>query len=188
MMSRESHNLRPRAPHKLPCHPTKAILPINGICGGVPSRAVRFRPCLSKEMISGGQTGVDGGALDAALTANFPCGGWCPEGSQAEDGPIRDRYPVTELPGADYLKRTRQNVIESDATLVTHFAVLTGGTLMTVQFSERFQKPVLVLDGGKLDPDTAASRAAVFVRSHAIRTLNEAGPRESGHAGAGAYA
>lgn len=141
-----------------------------------------------KKIVSGGQTGVDRGALDAALAAHFPCGGWCPEGRKAEDGPIPDRYPMEELPGGDYLERTRQNVIDSDGTLVIHFRDLTGGTLMTVQFCERFNKPVLVLDGSKLDAETAALQAAAFVESHAIRTLNVAGPRETGHPGARAYA
>ena len=141
-----------------------------------------------EKIVSGGQTGVDRGALDAALAAAFPCGGWCPEGREAEDGRIPDRYPVSVLPGADYVKRTRQNVIDSDATLVIHFGELTGGTLMTVEFCERYGKRVLVLDGNVESPNVAASKAAAFVRSNKIRTLNVAGPRESGHAGARAYA
>jgi len=35
------------------------------------------------KIISGGQTGVDRGALDVALAAVFPCGGWCPADRQA---------------------------------------------------------------------------------------------------------
>ena len=34
------------------------------------------------KIVSGGQTGVDRGALDAALAAGFPCGGWCQTGSK----------------------------------------------------------------------------------------------------------
>jgi len=36
-------------------------------------------------MISGGQTGVDRPALDAALMSNIPAGGFCPKGRRAED-------------------------------------------------------------------------------------------------------
>ena len=46
---------------------------------------------MVKRIISGGQTGVDRAALDVALEHNFPCGGWCPKGRRAEDGPIPER-------------------------------------------------------------------------------------------------
>lgn len=141
-----------------------------------------------RKIVSGGQTGVDRGALDAALAARFACGGWCPEGRQSEDGPIPARYPVTTLPGANYLERTCRNVIDSDGTLVLYFGELSGGTLKTVEFCDRFGKPVLALNGNALAADTAVSRATAFVQSHAIRILNVAGPRESGHAGARLYA
>jgi hypothetical protein len=49
-----------------------------------------------EKTVSGGQTGVDRAALDAALLAGFPCGGWCPPKRLAEDGEIPERYPLTE--------------------------------------------------------------------------------------------
>jgi hypothetical protein len=54
------------------------------------------------KLISGSQTGVDRAALDAALELNIPCGGWCPKGRKAEDGPIDARYPLAETPSASY--------------------------------------------------------------------------------------
>jgi len=69
-------------------------------------------------VVSGGQTGVDRGALDAALDLGFPCGGWCPEGRQAEEGVIPARYPLNELIGGGYEERTQKNVEDSDGTLV----------------------------------------------------------------------
>lgn len=142
---------------------------------------------LSK-IVSGGQTGVDRGALDAALEAGFPCGGWCPMGRKAEDGPIPDRYPLTELRGADYLQRTRQNVVDSDGTLVICFGEPSGGTLETVRFARHVGKPVLVVDGAKTAAPAVAERAADFVGANSITVLNVAGPRESGRPGARAYA
>lgn len=39
---------------------------------------------IFEKIISGGQTGADQGALDAALELNYPCGGWCPKGRESE--------------------------------------------------------------------------------------------------------
>lgn len=71
-----------------------------------------------EKIVSGGQTGVDRGALDASLKSNFPCGGWCPGDRSAEDGTIPERYPLTPLPGGGFRQRTRQNVADSDGTLI----------------------------------------------------------------------
>lgn len=139
-------------------------------------------------IISGGQTGVDRGALDAALKASFTCGGWCPEGRKAEDGPIPERYPLQELPGTDYRQRTRRNVVDSDGTLVISFGEPTGGTLATVRFCERLRKPVLVVDGSRFNADDVAGEAAEFIHAARIKVLNVAGQRESKHAGAQAFA
>jgi hypothetical protein len=140
------------------------------------------------KIISGGQTGVDRGALDAALSAAFPCGGWCPEGRKAEDGPIPEGYPLQELPGADYLKRTRRNVADSDGTLVISFGESTGGTLATVRACQRLGKSLLVVDASRGNAQDVAAQAAEFVRVNSIKVLNVAGPRESKHAGAHDFA
>jgi hypothetical protein len=91
---------------------------------------------LSK-IVSGGQTGVDRGALDAALRVGFPCGGWCPQDRKAEDGPIPDRYPLVVLPGAGYRQRTLKNVKDSDGTVIIYANTLSGGTKLTRDFCQR---------------------------------------------------
>lgn len=143
---------------------------------------------MLRKIVSGGQTGVDRGALDAALAAGFPCGGWCPAGRKAEDGPIPERYPVAALASADYAARTRQNVLDSDGTLILHFGGPTGGTLRTLQLCEQHRKPYLALDALTVEAEEAAARAAAFVAERAIEVLNVAGPRESTRAGARQYA
>ena len=84
-----------------------------------------------QKIISGGQTGVDRGALDACLELNFPCGGWCAAGRTAEDGPISVLYPLIELRSPYYDDRTRRNIVESDATLIISEGKLSGGTVIT---------------------------------------------------------
>lgn len=134
---------------------------------------------LLKKIISGGQTGVDRGALDAALAVSFPCGGWCPAGRKAEDGPIPAKYPVEELFGAGYEQRTRRNVLDSDGTLILYFEELSGRTLKTFRYCEHLRKPVLKVNVAETTVDQAATQVADFVRREQIGCLNVAGPRES---------
>ena len=69
-------------------------------------------------VLSGGQTGVDRAALDAAIDLGLPVGGWCPKGRLAEDGVIPARYPLIETRSPLYAERTEWNVRDTDATLV----------------------------------------------------------------------
>lgn len=139
-------------------------------------------------IVSGGQTGVDRGALDAAIALGAPCGGWCPQGRLAEDGVIDARYPLRELPGGGYLDRTRRNVLDSDGTLVVTFGPASGGTARTIEFCQELGRPMLVVDAAVTDPAAAAAELAGFLDRESIRSLNVAGPRASGEPGAYAYA
>jgi hypothetical protein len=130
---------------------------------------------LSK-VISGGQTGVDRGALDAALDLGLQIGGWAPKGRRAEDGIIPDRYPLKETPGRDYEQRTEWNVRDSDATLVLTTGKPEGGTLATIEAAHRLEKPVFVVD--LLQPHNLAS-IHFWLDYEKVKTLNVAGPRES---------
>jgi hypothetical protein len=128
------------------------------------------------KVVSGGQTGVDRAALDVALDLALPCGGWCPRGRLAEDGPIPERYPLTETPTPVYAQRTEWNVRDSDGTLVLMRGPATGGTALTIDLARQLGRPYLVVDLDQA-PDVAAVRA--WAAGHAVRTLNVAGPRQS---------
>lgn len=134
---------------------------------------------MIEKIVSGGQTGVDRGALDAALDSGFPCGGWCPRGRRAEDGRIPGRYPLEETASRHYVERTRRNVRDSDATLALAWGEPGGGTGKTVAFAERMAKPCLVLDMGRLGDEEAAARAGAWIAAGRFRALNVAGPRAS---------
>ncbi len=136
-------------------------------------------------VISGGQTGVDRAALDVALELGLPCGGWCPAGRRAEDGPIPARYPLTETASADYGERTRRNVAEADATLVLCHGGLNGGTLLTVEAALELDKPCLVID---LRRPWQPSQVQSWLHACAVTTVNLAGPRETGTPGVHALA
>ncbi len=139
------------------------------------------------KIISGGQTGVDRAALDAALRAGAACGGWCPEGRKAEDGPIADRYPLKELPGGGYRQRTLKNIEAGDATLIVYFATLSGGTELTLAGCINRGRPYLLLDGLEVSVERAVIRTLQFVVEKGVTVLNVAGPRASGDARGYAY-
>ena len=127
------------------------------------------------KIISGGQSGVDRAALDAALAAGLELGGWCPKGRRAEDGPIADYYPLTETKCKAYRARTRWNVRDSDATLILCDVEPTGGTALTIEYCRQLNKPFLICSpasGSIQDP-------LEWITFHKLKILNVAGPRES---------
>jgi len=131
------------------------------------------------KIVTGGQTGIDRGALDAALEAGFPCGGWAPEGRAAEDGRIPRRYPLQELAGAGYEERTLQNVADSDGTAILYSGKLEGGTRKTMLHCVEHGKPFELVDATHTDPRDAALKLADFVERNRLSILNIAGPRAS---------
>jgi len=141
-----------------------------------------------RKIVSGGQTGVDRGALDAALEASFPCGGWAPAGRIAEDGPIAARYPLAEMEAGGYEERTLRNVLDSDGTAILYHGELEGGTRLTAEYSQKHGKPCELLNAARLTPAQAARELFAFVAGSGIAVLNVAGPRASKWPGAAAYA
>ena len=139
------------------------------------------------KIISGAQTGVDRAALDVAIAAAIPHGGKVPEGRRTEDGPIDpNRYPdLEELSDENPDRRTEANIQDADATLV----ILNGppdrspGTLHTIDYARRQQKPLLIIDLSQTDRPTAVHQIQTFIANNQIATLNIAGPRESQSSG-----
>jgi hypothetical protein len=145
-------------------------------------------PPRSLRIVSGGQTGVDRAALDAAQAAGVPCGGWCPAGRRAEDGAIPARYPLRETAGVDCAERTRRNIEDSDGTLVIGDGPAQGGTALTIELCRELGRPLLQIDAAEVAPADALSLLLRFLAEREIRVLNVAGPRASQSARAGEFA
>jgi hypothetical protein len=133
---------------------------------------------MLRKVVSGGQTGVDRAGLDAAFHAGIPIGGYCPQGSRAEDGIIPDKYPMIETEEFEYRFRTEKNVIESDGTLILNKGDLTNGTKATYDFTVQHGKPCLIV---QLDTTEIIKPEQVirWLEGQFIKVLNVAGPRES---------
>jgi hypothetical protein len=132
------------------------------------------------KVISGGQTGVDRAALDAAIVVGLDYGGSVPKGRMAEDGPIDRSYSMlTEMPHGTYKVRTEKNIEDADATLIVTRGKPTNGTAYTITYARKLQKPILIVD--LIDENFASSIQKVeeWLRSICPQVLNVAGPRES---------
>lgn len=131
------------------------------------------------QIVSGGQTGVDRAALDAALERSFPCGGWCPAGRRAEDGVLDPRYPLRETVRVDYPPRTLANVRDSDGTLIVRRGGGDRGTELTRRAAAEQARPLLIVDLAETTPGDAIAAILSWSRQHGVEVLNVAGPRES---------
>ncbi|HEY3277571.1 MAG TPA: putative molybdenum carrier protein [Syntrophorhabdaceae bacterium] len=132
------------------------------------------------KIISGGQTGVDRAALDAAMDSGIECGGSIPEGRKAEDGPIDAKYTeLKELSTDSYPIRTEKNVVDADATLILTAGRPTGGTVFTVECAKKHGRPHIVVDMEGREDRVIIHTIMAWLRASRPGTLNIAGPRES---------
>ncbi len=149
---------------------------------------------LIAKIISGGQTGVDRGAIEAALELGFPYGGLIPKGRLAEDGIVPLKFDqMEEAPNKNYIFRTEWNVVHSDATLIISpydelhpdgASALSGGSKRTSQFCDKHSKPCCMIFNMNASNNVYSTLCWLkrtkedFGLKDGV-VLNVAGPRES---------
>nr|WP_320010499.1 putative molybdenum carrier protein [uncultured Desulfobulbus sp.] len=133
-------------------------------------------------IISGGQTGADQAALDAAINLGLDHGGWIPKGRKTEAGPLPSHYQLKEHSSPQYRVRTESNVVSADGTLICSFGPLSGGSALTEALAIRHNRPFLHINFDHTPPEQAHVLVEHWVKQHAIVTLNVAGPRASNDA------
>lgn len=132
---------------------------------------------MLEKIISGGQTGVDRAALDAAITMQIQHGGYCPKNRWAEDGRISEKYSLIETEASEPAIRTKLNIQQADGTLVIIKTEPVGeGTELTILEASRLKKPLFVYHLLKQNDPTLVIR---WLSENDITTLNIAGPRAS---------
>ena len=112
---------------------------------GVISRGqlIFLRKIVLKKIISGGQTGADQAALDAAIKYNLPHGGWVPKGRLTENGPLPDEYRLKEMLTKNYLDRTEKNVLASEGIVIITHGKLTGRSALTKKLAKNINAQTL---------------------------------------------
>ena len=146
------------------------------------------KPVANVKIVSGGQTGVDRGALEAATALGLDFGGWAPYGWIAEDGTVPAQYrermqehPAMGGRAQDYRERTKANVRDSHATLILVDSLpLSGGTKLTENTAVAMMKSHKVIAMSAANAkDDALKWLRQFLGMSSALVLNVAGPRES---------
>jgi Circularly permutated YpsA SLOG family len=132
-----------------------------------------------ERIVSGGQTGADQAALDVAIELGIPHGGWVPKGRRTECGPLPEKYRLKEMPTDSYPKRTEQNVIDSDGTLIISHGDLREGSEYTRKMAAKHGKPWIHIDADKHSVEAAVQMIRTWVSGNDIEVLNVAGPPAS---------
>jgi hypothetical protein len=130
-------------------------------------------------IISGGQTGADQAALDAAIELDLPHGGWLPKGRKTENGPLPMHYALHEMDSFRYRDRTEKNILAADGTLIFSFGPLTGGSALTEALAIRHNRPFLHIDLELIEKEHAAALVEQWFREEKLEVVNVAGPRAS---------
>jgi hypothetical protein len=134
---------------------------------------------MLRKIISGGQTGADRAALDAAIKLDLAHGGWAPKGRRAEDGTIPRRYRLEEMPTESYPRRTEKNIREADGTLILTHGRPTGGSKLTVDTAARAHRKYLHIDLLRTPAFQAVRIISDWIAENDIEVLNVAGSSAS---------
>jgi hypothetical protein len=144
--------------------------------------------CVER-IISGGQTGADQAGLYAALDLGLATGGTMPHAFKTERGPhpeLAEKFGLVESRWSSYPPRSRQNVLDSDGTLIFGHDGSPGGRL-TKKLCDQERRPFRVVcwdpENGFIGDWISEAGWRDYVLSwlvyHQIKVLNVAGNRES---------
>lgn len=134
-----------------------------------------------KKIISGGQTGADQGGLFAGRELGLETGGTAPKDWRTQAGPapwLAD-FGLVESQFVEYSARTRQNVVDSDGTVI--FGKISPGSRSTRNHCLGQGKPYLWIPLADASLSLEDIRGPQFTRwliDNRIEVLNTAGNRE----------
>ena len=133
---------------------------------------------MIKKIISGGQTGADRAALDAAIKLDIPHGGWITKGRTTETGMLPESYHLREVATDNYLECIKRNVKDSKGTLIIFYDKLTGDLYQAERETLRCKHQLLGIDLKQKNAFQAASLINDWVQLRKIDVLFVTGAGE----------
>ena len=131
------------------------------------------------KIISGGQTGAERAALDAAIDLDIPYNGWVPKGRKTDNGILPYQYKLNETSSKSNSNYTERNVIDSDGTLIFSHGKLRGGSVWPIKLANRHKRQYLHIDLERTPAFSAATVILDWIMKNNIKNLNITGSRAS---------
>lgn len=132
---------------------------------------------MLKKIISGGNTGAERAAIDAAIDLGIPYTGWIQNGRMTDGGILPNRYRLNEAPPSE-TGCTERNIIESDGTLILSHGKLTGESALPAELADKHKRPLLHIDLEQIPAVNDASVIYRWMNQNNVKDLNVTGSRE----------
>ncbi len=133
---------------------------------------------MIEKIISGGRSGAELAALDAAIKLGMACGGWIPKESSHPGGINADRYNLTEMATSNPTEALKKNIRVSDGTLMLSHGTLSSNVKNTKKTLQRYSTPLLHLDLKSTNAFNAASLINDWLIDNDLNILHVTGPTE----------
>lgn len=126
---------------------------------------------MIKEIISGGQPGVERAALDAAIKLNLPHNGWTYRTRRTEEGILPDKYNVKASANTSFSERIEKNVLASEATAIITHGNLTIGLKIVRDYAEKHNRPYLHINLNENPINAASALIRKWMINNGIETV-----------------
>ncbi len=134
---------------------------------------------MIKKIVSGGRTGAEQAALDAAIKLGIPYSGWIPKGGAGMDRNAQKKYQLHEMTETRFAEATAKNTLYSNASLIISYGAPTGNSAITRKCAMKNRRRWLHIDLNATPEAQAISIVSSWIRLYDVDVLNITGPRSS---------
>jgi hypothetical protein len=138
---------------------------------------------MLKKIISGGQSGVEIAALDAAIKLDIPYEGWAYKRKRTEDGALPEQYNLKTIDMPNYHDRLAKNITDSDGTVILTHGQLIIGSKIIKDLANQHNKPCLYVDLTDCSINHAVSSIRKWIANNEIEAIYFTGSKSVGKSG-----
>jgi hypothetical protein len=138
---------------------------------------------IVRQIISGGESGVERAALDLAIQLGIAHGGWVAPGRRVDDGVLPGRYRLTEIAIAKIGAVSQANLDIADGVLFISRGKLVGPPARLHRRVQESGQPHLTIDLNTHTRFQSSLLINAWLKAQALERLFITGPRENAQPG-----